>query len=52
MGKRISRCVELLEQDQTIYCDGQHNSHVLTHAQDRIDAGALGRITCRRRNDY
>ena len=44
MGKRISRCVELLEQDQAIYCGGQHSSHVLTHAQDRIDAGAWGRL--------
>src|ERR1700746_4076998 len=39
MGKRISRCVELLEQDQAIYYDGPHSGHVLTHAQGRIDAG-------------
>ena len=39
MGKRINRCVELLEQDQAIYYDGPHSGHVLTHAQGRIDAG-------------
>src|SRR5216684_3723570 len=39
MGRRISRCVELLEQDQAIYYDGPHSGHVLTHAQGRIDAG-------------
>src|ERR1700747_1731738 len=39
MGKRISRCVELLQQDQAIYYDGPHSGHVLTHAQGRIDAG-------------
>ena len=39
MGKRISRCVELLEQDQAIYYDGPHSGHVLTQAQGRIDAG-------------
>ena len=39
MGKRISRCVELLEQDQAIYYDGPHSGHVLTHAQGLIDAG-------------
>ena len=39
MGKRISRCVELLEQDQAIYYDGPHSGHVLTPAQGRIDAG-------------
>jgi len=39
MSKRISRCVELLEQDQAIYYDGPHSGHVLTHAQGRIDAG-------------
>src|SRR5216117_3239370 len=39
MGKRISRCIELLEQDQAIYYDGPHSGHVLTHAQGRIDAG-------------
>src|SRR5229473_5034179 len=39
MGKRISRCVELLEQDQAIYYDGPHSGHVLTHAQGCIDAG-------------
>ena len=38
MGKRISRCVELLEQDQAIYYDGPHSGHVLTHAQGSIDA--------------
>src|SRR6266699_5804719 len=38
MGKRISRCVELLEQDQAIYYDGPHSGHLLTHAQGRIDA--------------
>src|SRR5258708_10872933 len=40
MGKRISRCVELLQQDQAIYYDGPHSGHVLTHAQGRIDAGS------------
>ena len=39
MARRISRCVELLEQDQAIYYDGPHSGHVLTHAQGRIDAG-------------
>src|SRR5258705_134821 len=39
MGKRISRCVELLQQDQAIYYDGPHSGHVLTHAQGRIDVG-------------
>src|SRR5438876_4587213 len=39
MGERISRCVELLEQNQAIYYDGPHSGHVLTHAQGRIDAG-------------
>src|SRR5256714_10550030 len=39
MGKRIGRCVELLEQDQAIYYDGPHSGHVLTHAQGGIDAG-------------
>jgi len=38
MGKRINRCVELLEQDQAIYYDGAHSGHVLTHAQGYIDA--------------
>src|SRR5437763_16610376 len=38
MGKRINRCVELLEQDQAIYYDGPHSGHVLTHAQGREDA--------------
>jgi hypothetical protein len=38
MSKRISRCVELLEQDQAIYYDGPHSGHVLTPAQGRIDA--------------
>src|SRR5215831_3597686 len=39
MGKRLSRCVELLEQDQAIYYDGTHSGHVLTHAKGRTDAG-------------
>src|SRR5690349_2588157 len=39
MDKRISRCVELLEQGQAIYYDGPHSGHVLTHAQGREDAG-------------
>src|SRR5882762_7581922 len=39
MDKLISRCVELLGQDQAIYYDGPHSGHVLTHAQGRIDAG-------------
>ena len=38
MGKRINRCIELLEQDQAIYYDGPHSGHVLTAAQGRIDA--------------
>src|ERR1700752_3961019 len=39
MGKRINRCIELLEQDQAIYYDGPHSGHKLTHAQGAIDAG-------------
>src|SRR3954463_12616683 len=39
MARRVSRCVELLEQDQAIYYDGPHSGHVLTHAQGGIDAG-------------
>src|SRR5258705_10224252 len=39
MGKRINRCIELLEQDQAIYYDGPHSGHVLTHAQGALDAG-------------
>jgi 2-keto-3-deoxy-L-rhamnonate aldolase RhmA len=39
MGKRINRCIELLEQDQAIYYDGPHSGHKLTHAQGTIDAG-------------
>ena len=39
MGKRINRCVELLEQDQAIYYDGPHSGHVLTQQQGRSDAG-------------
>ncbi len=38
MGKRVSRCVELLEHDQAIYYDGPHSGHVLTRAQGRNDA--------------
>jgi 4-hydroxy-2-oxoheptanedioate aldolase len=38
MGKRINRCIELLEQNQAIYYDGPHSGHVLTHGQGRIDA--------------
>src|SRR5690348_16748215 len=38
MGKRINRCIELLELDHAIYYDGPHSGHVLTHAQGRIDA--------------
>ena len=38
MGKRINRCIELLEQDVAIYYDGPHSGHVLTHAQGRTDA--------------
>jgi hypothetical protein len=30
VAKRISRCVELLEQDQAIYYDGPHSGHLLT----------------------
>ena len=44
MGKRINRCIELLEQDQAIYYDGPHSGHVLTYAQGRIDAAHLGRL--------
>ena len=40
MGRRINRCVELLEQDQAIYYDGPHSGHVLTQAQGRIDAAS------------
>lgn len=39
MGKRINRCIELLEQDQAIYYDGPHSGHVLTHAQGAREAG-------------
>src|SRR5437667_12713028 len=39
MAKRISRCIELLEQDQAIYYDGPHSGHVLTQAQGLFDAG-------------
>src|ERR1700758_1540673 len=38
MAKRISRCIELLEQDVAIYYDGPHSGHVLTHAQGMTDA--------------
>ena len=38
MGKRINRCIELLEQDVAIYYDGPHSGHVLTQAQGRSDA--------------
>lgn len=40
MGRRINRCIELLEQDQAIYYDGPHSGHVLTPAQGAIDAGS------------
>jgi 2-keto-3-deoxy-L-rhamnonate aldolase RhmA len=40
MARRISRCVELLGQDQAIYYDGPHSGHVLTYAQGRIDASS------------
>ena len=39
MGKRVNRCIELLEQDQAIYYDGPHSGHVLTAAQGQLDAG-------------
>lgn len=39
MANRINRAIELLEQDQAIYYDGQHSGHVLTYEQGRIDAG-------------
>jgi 2-keto-3-deoxy-L-rhamnonate aldolase RhmA len=38
MGRRINRCIELLEQDQAIYYDGPHSGHVLTHSQGGADA--------------
>src|SRR5437870_10358577 len=38
MGKRINRCIEVLEQDVAIYYDGPHSGNVLTYAQGRIDA--------------
>ena len=38
MGKRINRCIELLEQDVAIYYDGPHSGHVLTYEQGRTDA--------------
>ena len=38
MVKRINRAIELLEQDQAIYYEGQHTGHVLTHAQGKQDA--------------
>jgi 4-hydroxy-2-oxoheptanedioate aldolase len=39
MAHRINRAIELLEQGQAIYYDGQHSGHVLTHEQGRHDAG-------------
>jgi 2-keto-3-deoxy-L-rhamnonate aldolase RhmA len=38
MGRRINRCIELLEQDQAIYYDGPHSGHVLTPSQGGFDA--------------
>ena len=39
MAHRINRAIELLEQGQAIYYDGEHSGHVLTHEQGRHDAG-------------
>jgi 4-hydroxy-2-oxoheptanedioate aldolase len=39
VANRINRAVELLEQDQAIYCIGEHTGHVLTYEQGREDAG-------------
>ena len=39
MANRINRTIELLEQGQAIYYDGQHSGHVLTYEQGRRDAG-------------
>src|SRR6266852_171676 len=38
MARRINRAIELLSQDQAIYCVGGHSGHVLTRAQGREDA--------------
>jgi 4-hydroxy-2-oxoheptanedioate aldolase len=40
MGRRINRCIELLEQHQAIYYDGPHSGHVLTPAQGGSDAAS------------
>ena len=39
MAHRINRAIELLEQGQAIYYDGEHSGHVLTHEHGRHDAG-------------
>ena len=39
MAHRVNRAIELLEQGQAIYYDGQHSGHVLTHEQGRHDEG-------------
>src|SRR5271156_7164788 len=38
MTSRINRAIELLEQDQAIYYEGEHTGHVLTREQGRADA--------------
>ena len=38
MASRVSRAVELLEQDQPIYYTGGHTGHVLTYEQGKKDA--------------
>src|SRR5271156_5526996 len=37
MTSRINRAIELLEQDQAIYYEGEHTGHVLTREQGRAD---------------
>ena len=44
MGKRINRCIELLEQDQAIYYDGPHSGHVLTPCARPHRCRHLGRL--------
>jgi 4-hydroxy-2-oxoheptanedioate aldolase len=38
MANRVNRAIELLNQGQAIYYDGEHSGHVLTHEQGRHDA--------------
>jgi 2-keto-3-deoxy-L-rhamnonate aldolase RhmA len=38
LAKRLNRAIELLSEDQPIYYDGGHTSHVLTYEQGKQDA--------------